>query len=165
MRKWDPASSSIPHSFMFVGPGRGGSSVLFQCHSCYCSKSGGQKSINRGRTMRKTQEKVYNSRHRCLGLGGTAEHHSDGAAAPATGGPRRSSRGWRGRRPAAFSAARGRGLGIGMAEQQAPGVGVDGVRHQLFGVGQLHDVALVDDGDAVGDVPHDREVVGDEAGR
>ena len=36
------------------------------------------------------------------------------------------------------------------------------MRHQLFGVGQLHDVALVDDGDAVGDVPHDREVVGDE---
>ena len=34
--------------------------------------------------------------------------------------------------------------------------------HQLFGVGQLHDVALVDDGDAVGDVAHDGEVMGDE---
>ena len=34
--------------------------------------------------------------------------------------------------------------------------------HQLFRIGQLHDIALVDDGDAVRNVPHDREVVGDE---
>ena len=39
---------------------------------------------------------------------------------------------------------------------------MDGVIHQLFGVGQLHDVALVDDGDAVRDVPHDGQVVRDE---
>ena len=34
--------------------------------------------------------------------------------------------------------------------------------HQLFRIGQLYDIALVDDGDAVRNVPHDREVVSDE---
>ena len=33
---------------------------------------------------------------------------------------------------------------------------------QLFGPGQLHDAALVDDGDAVGDVAHHGKIVGDE---
>ena len=51
---------------------------------------------------------------------------------------------------------------MGMAESRTAGVGVDGVGHQLLGVGQLHDVALVDDGDAVRDVPHYGQVMGDE---
>jgi len=36
------------------------------------------------------------------------------------------------------------------------------VGHQLLSIGQLHDVALVDDGDAVRDVPHHGQVVSDE---
>ena len=54
------------------------------------------------------------------------------------------------------------GVGHGDGGEQAAGVGVDGMGHQLFRIGQLHDIALVDDGDAVRNVPHDREVVGDE---
>ena len=34
--------------------------------------------------------------------------------------------------------------------------------HQFFGLGQLHDAALVDDRDAVRDIAHHRKVVGDE---
>ena len=54
------------------------------------------------------------------------------------------------------------GIRHGDGGEQAAGVGVDGVGHQLLGVGQLHDVALVDDGDAVRDVPHYGQVMGDE---
>ena len=54
------------------------------------------------------------------------------------------------------------GVRHGNGGQQAAGVGVDGVGRQLFGPGQLHDAALVDDGDAVGDVAHHGKIVGDE---
>ena len=54
------------------------------------------------------------------------------------------------------------GVRHGNGGQQAAGVGVDGVGRQLFGPGQLHDAALVNHGDAVGDVAHHGQVVGDE---
>ena len=46
--------------------------------------------------------------------------------------------------------------------QERPGVGVQGLVVERLPVGQLHDPAQVHHGHAVGDVPHDREVVGDE---
>ena len=54
------------------------------------------------------------------------------------------------------------GVWHGNGGKQAAGIGVDGVGCQLFGPGQLHDAALVDDGDAVGDVAHHGKIVGDE---
>ena len=54
------------------------------------------------------------------------------------------------------------GVRHGNGGKQAAGIGVDGVDRQLFSFGQLHDAALVDDGDAVGDVAHHGKIMGDE---
>ena len=54
------------------------------------------------------------------------------------------------------------GVRHGDGGQQAAGVGMDGVGHQLLRVGQFHDAALVDDCDPVRNVAHHREIMGDE---
>ena len=55
-----------------------------------------------------------------------------------------------------------RGSGTGIAGQQRLGVGVDRLRVELLRRRDLHQLAEVHHRDAVGDVPHDAQVVGDE---
>ena len=54
------------------------------------------------------------------------------------------------------------GSARGQRRQQRPGVGVPGPVEQLLGRCQLDDLAEVHHRDPVADVPHDRQVVGDE---
>ena len=58
-----------------------------------------------------------------------------------------------------------RGVGDGDGREQRLRVGVIGRVEQLGGGARLADLAHVHDGDAVGEVAHDREVVGDEEER
>lgn len=63
----------------------------------------------------------------------------------------------------AFAGSRvGAVVDLGDGGEQGLGVGVGGGCVQRFRVGELDDLAEVHDGDAVGDVPYDAEVVGDE---
>ena len=68
------------------------------------------------------------------------------------------------RRPAARSARAARRRGPGPAPRRAapPCTGGPGAAQTLLGRPDLDDLAEVHDGDAVGDLAHDREVVGDE---
>ena len=54
------------------------------------------------------------------------------------------------------------GVGLGNGGQQRPGVGVQGTPVQLLRGSHLHQTALVHHPDAVGEVLHHRQVVGDE---
>ena len=55
-----------------------------------------------------------------------------------------------------------RGVGDGNGAHQGARVGVPGPVDHVLGGPELDDLAQVHDGDPVRDVPHDREVVGDE---
>ena len=54
------------------------------------------------------------------------------------------------------------GIGDGHGLEEGRGVWVLGIAEQLLSIGQLDHLADVHDGDAVGDVPDDAEVVCDE---
>ena len=54
------------------------------------------------------------------------------------------------------------GVGDGDGGEQGEGVGVQGVEVEVVAGADFDDFAEVHDGDAVGDVPHDGQVVGDE---